>query len=412
MKYKKRIKCRWCNGKKLHKILDLWNMPLAWWFLKKEKIYNEQKIPLDLYFCEECKLVQILNIIDPKVLFQKYFYISSIIPDLKKHFQTYYTFLINNYLINKWDKLLEIWCNDWVLLENFINNDSIFTLWIEPSENVSKLAKNKWLNIINDFFNLNTAKDILNKYWSFNVLTWSNMFAHIDDIVEIIKSAKIILKKEGVFIFEVHYLLDLLKENQYDTIYHEHLTYYSVLAIKNIFIIYWMKIIDVIHLDMHGWWIRVVTCFEDSKHNIKKSVNNFIKEEISYWLENLNNYLDFWKKVLAHKKELVNLLNKLKNNWSKIVWYGAPWRWTILLNYCGINDKILDYIVDISPLRQGMLMPWVHIPIKNPEKLDISSNDYILILAWNYSNSIIEQEKDIFKKWVKFIIPFPKIKIL
>lgn len=408
----KKEKCRWCWSNDIHIFLNLWKMPLAGGFLKKSDIKNETKIPLEVYICKNCKLVQILHVVNPIKLFKNYFYISSIIPELEIHFKEYYFYLKNNFLNKKWSKLLEMWCNDWVLLQNFINDTDIFSLWIDPSENVYKLAKDKWLKVKNDFFNKKSAFNILNEYWKFDVITWSNMFAHIDDISEIIISAKKILKKDGVFIFEVHYLLDLMKGFQYDTIYHEHLTYYSIIAIKKIFWLHNMKIIDVIHLDMHGWGIRVVTSFNNSNHKINKSVNIFIENEINFWLNSLDSYLDFWKKVTFHKDNLLKVLDKIKKEWKNIIWYWAPWRGTILLNYCWIDKKYLDYIVDISPLRQNMLMPWVHLDIKDTKELKHNIPDYILILAWNYSDSIIKQEEELQNKWVKFILPFPKINII
>lgn len=407
-----RDSCRWCWSKKLHKILDLWNMPLAWGFLKSEDIKNEIKIPLDLFYCEECNLVQITSIVNPEILFKNYFYISSVIPKLAKHFYDYSIFLREKYLL--WDnpKILEMWCNDGVLLQNFINDTKIFSLWIEPSNNVSKFAIDKWIQVINTFFTESKSQDIVKEYWEFDIITWSNMFAHIDNIIDVIHWVKNIIKKDWVFIFEVHYLLDLMKDFQYDTIYHEHLTYYSIIAIKKIFELQLMKIIDVIHLDMHGGGIRVVTSLNDSRNIINDSVKKFIDNEIKFWLDKLNTYMNFWDKVIEHKRSLIKILTDLKKEWKQIVWYWAPWRWTILLNYCNIDNTILDYIVDLSPLRKWMLMPWVHLEINDPTISRLSPPDFFLVLAWNYIDSILEQEKDLVNKWVKFIVPFPLINII
>ena len=407
----KKNTCRWCWESNLSKILELWNMPLAWWFLKSEEISIESKIPLDLYFCNNCNLVQICDVVDPEKLFKKYFYISSVIPQLAKHFAEYYNFLKTNYLTSN-SKLLEIWCNDWVLMQNFLNDKDITVIWIDPSENVCKLANEKWINVINNFFTNNSALNLHNEFWDFDVVTWSNVFAHVDDIIDIINGAKTLIWDKWVFIFEVHYLLDLMKDFQYDTIYHEHLTYYSVIAAKKIFELQWMKIIDVIHLDMHWWWIRVVTCSKESVRLVKDSVQSFIVNEIRLWLNIESTFNNFWEKVKAHKNNLNNLLSDIKAQWKTIVWYWAPWRWTILLNYCWIDNKILDYIVDLSPLRKWMLMPWVHVEIVDPKVARDNPPDYFLVLAWNYIDSILEQEKELINKWVKFIIPFPEIKII
>jgi len=387
-------------------------MPLAWGFLKKEEIPDEIKIPLDLYFCENCKLVQICTIVDPVKLFKNYFYISSVIPQLSTHFAEYATYLKQNFLDHAGTKLLEMGCNDGVLLQNFRNNKDVLSLGIDPSENVCQLARNKWLKVINDFFNEKSASYILQQYWKFDVVTGSNVFAHIDDISEIIKWAKMLLHKNSVFIFEVHYLANLMKDFQYDTIYHEHLTYYSVTAAKKIFEINNMKIIDVIHLEMHGGGIRVITALNESERDINPRVNEFLQQEALAGLDKVETFLDFWKQAINHKKELYALLKKIKDEGKSIVGYGAAGRGTILLNYCDIDTSILDYIVDVSPLRQGMLMPGTHIEIKNPSVARKNPPDFFFVLAWNYVDSIIKQERDLQNKGVKFIVPFPKINIL
>jgi ubiquinone/menaquinone biosynthesis C-methylase UbiE len=386
-------------------------MPLAGWFISPENFASEIKIPLELYVCENCKLAQICHIVDPDILFKNYFYISSVIKSLSEHFREYSIFLEKNYLNVPWSKLLEMWCNDGVLLQYFQNNRNISTLGIDPSSNVSKMAQDKWLDVINDFFNVASAEKIAKKYGKFDVLTWSNMFAHIDDIMEIIQSAKMILKDNGVFIFEVHYLYDLLKDFQYDTIYHEHLTYYSVIAIKKIFELQKMKVIDVIHLEMHGWGIRVVTTMEGAIHPILDSVEEFIQKEKEYGMEDMGLYKKMGEEIILHREKLTHMLLDIKNSWKSIVGYGAPGRWTILLNYCNIGTDILDYIVDVSPLRKGMYMPWVHVPIVDPSVAHNSPPDYFLVLAWNYIDSILSQEKILHDQGVKFIVPFPTIHI-
>lgn len=403
---KHRKNCRGCFSEKVTEFLDLGNMPLAGGFLSLQEIEKEKKFPLKVYFCEECGLVQILDVVSPEVLFKNYFYVSSVIKSLSEHFKEFSLFLKKNYLKSPFSKLLEIGCNDGVLLQ-YLRNRKVYG--IDPSDNVSKIAKEKGLKVWTAYFNQKTAKEMLLKIGQVDLVTGSNVFAHVDDIHEIIKAAKIILKPQGVFIVEVHYLKDLLDKLQYDTIYHEHLCYYSVKALKKIFSIEGMKIIDVMHLEMHGGGIRVVTTSNDSNFKIKPSVNEFIKNERGINLRNLKN---FRKKVEKHRKQLVLLLKKIKKSNKNVVGYGAPGRGTILLNYCDIGKDFLDYIVDVSPLRSGKLMPGVHVPIVNPQVAREAVPDYFLVLAWNYALSILDQEKELMKKGAKFIIPFPQIKII
>ena len=398
--------CRGCFGKNIVKFLDLGAVPLAGGFLKKNEIKREKKYPLKVYCCEECGLVQILDIIDPAVLFKKYFYLSSVIKSLSEHFRIYAKYLKREYLKKPSSRLLEFGCNDGVLLQ-YLKDKQAYG--IDPSRNVSEIARKKGFKVWTGYFNQKFARKILGEIGRMDIVTGSNVFAHIDDIHEIIKAAKIILKPEGVLIVEVHYLKDLLEKFQYDTIYHEHLCYFSVGALKKMFETEKMRIIDVIHLDMHGGGIRVVVANVNSSHKEKKSVSDFMKKEKDINLRRLKN---FGKHCQKHRKRLISLLSQIKKRNQRIVGYGAPGRGTILLNYCGIGKNFLDYIVDVSPLRSGRLMPGVHIPIKNPDFARKNPPDYFLVLAWNYTSSILRQEKELVKKGVKFIIPFPKIKIV
>lgn len=404
-----RTSCRGCFSKNIKKFLSLGNMPLAGGFLDAEQIKDEIKIPLDVYFCEDCWLVQILDVVEPSVLFKNYFYISSVIKSLSEHFEDYHKFLLEKYLDKKdKNKILEFGCNDGVLLQYFLDDPAIQAYGVDPSENVWKLAKEKWLNVNTGYFNQDFANNFKHVHGEFDVITGSNVFAHIDDIHEVLNAAKILLKNDWVFIIEVHYLGDLIKDFQYDTIYHEHLTYYSISSLKKIYEIAWFKIIDVIHIPMHGGGIRVVASKETSIHNVEDSVWIFLQNELEDWLTSYLSFELFWEKVLEHKKSLMTLLKNIKNQNKTIVWYWAPWRWTILLNFCWIDKKYLDYIVDVSPLRAGKLMPWVHLPILSPEVARQKHPDYFLILAWNYTNSILEQEQVLYDEWVNFIIPFAK----
>lgn len=422
MIYTHRNDCRGCNSKNIEEILYLGDMPLAGGFLESEEdIKNEQKIPLRLYYCHDCELVQILDIINPEILFKKYFYRSSVIPDLNKHFKDYAHFLKENYCCDKigsetnktcrkTSKALEFGCNDGVLLQH-LKNEGFEAIGIDPSENITNIARDKGLNVITGYFNCNNATKIREQFGEFDVVTGSNVFAHVDDIREIIKAAKIVLKKDGVFIVEVHYLKDLIDKFQYDSIYHEHLCYYSVRSISNILSLENMKIVDVIILDMHGGAIRVICARKDSPIYIKDSVYSIVEEEKDITFKKLK---EFGRIVENHKKKLIKLLNDIKVENKTIVGYGAPGRGTILLNYCGIDKRYLDYIVDISPLRSGKLMPGVHIPIFEIDKArnSMKEGDYFLVLAWNYYKSILKQEKDLITKGVKFIIPLPKIEVI
>lgn len=331
---------------------------------------------------------------------------------MKKHFKSYATFLKESYLSKPRSSLLEFGCNDGALLEEFLAEPHIRILGIDPSENVSQMAKAKKIPVITDYFTTKTARTIVQQYGKMDVVTGSNVFAHVDDVHEIIKAAKIVLSPEGVFIIEVHYLGSLMKEFQYDTIYHEHLTYYSVSALKILFGLQQMRIVDVQMLTMHGGGIRVIACREDAHHKQKRSVSTILQEEQLRGLSRPDTFTTFGDACKKHRAHLISFLQSINNKNSSIVGYGAPGRGTMLLNYCQITNAYLDYVVDISPLRYGKYVPGVHLPIYHPRKVKKNPPNYILILAWNYAESILEQEKELRAQGVQFIIPFPTIGLL
>lgn len=406
----RRKNCRGCFSTRVTCFLDFGKMPLSGAFLSRTLQKDEIKYPLKVFFCHRCGLVQIFHVIDPEVLFKTYFYSSSVIPSLYKHFQDYAEFLKKNYL-RSGSQLLEFGSNDGVLLENFKKSD-IHAIGVDPSENVSKIAKKKGLNVIVDYFNKKCVKKIFNTYGQMDVVTGSNVFAHIDNIHEVLESAIMLLKPDGVFIVEVHYLGDLIEDYQYDTIYHEHLSYYSLIALNNIFRLRNLKIIDVIRMDMHGGGIRVVAAKKGSNRKPSKRVHDLIKMEKEQKLDTLGPFMKFKEKREAHRIKLLKLLKNIKKKGKRIVGYGAPGRGVTLLNYCNIGKDYLDYVVDSSPLRIGKLMPGVHIPIYPPTKPRHNPPDYFLVLAWNYIESILMQESDLQSRGVEFIVPFPRIKVL
>ena len=387
-------------------------MPLAGNFVNKKDVYKkEPKFPLDLYFCKKCKLVQVKDTINAEFLFKKYNYSSSTIKVLNEHFKDYSKEIIKKYKNKSQFKILEFGCNDGVLLSKLVKCDNFVCLGVDPSRNISNLAKKKSIDIVNDYFNENTAKSILKKYNKFDYITASNVFAHIDDIHSVIKASKILLKENGFLVIEIHYLIELLNLNQYDFFYHEHVNYYSILSLKKLFGIHNLEIIKIKKTKMHGGSLRV---FLKKKTLKKNTQNNRLEKYIKY--ENKINYSffnEFNRNILSQKKEINKILFKLKKQNKNIFGYGASGRGTTFLNYCNINNKIINTIIDESPYRSGKIMPGVKIPIKNFNYLKRNSKkiDFLLIIAWNYKNTIIKKVKKINKN-VKFIIPFPKPKII
>ena len=403
--------CRVCGNKKIKKIINLGNMPLAGNFIQKSELGKKEiKVPLILYFCNKCKLVQVKDSINPKILFNAYNYSSSTILSLNDHFANYAKKIKKIYQKTKKVKILEFGCNDGVLLKKFKNQKKFFCLGVEPSKNISKLAKKKGINIINNYFNKDTANKILFEYNKFDYITGSNVFAHIDDIHSVVEASKILLKDDGKLVIEVHYLLDLINLNQYDFFYHEHLNYYTINSLKFLFKSYNFEIKKIEKINFHGGSIRVTL----QKYNLKKKQSIQLKKILNDEKNvNLKYFAKFKKNIFQQRNDVLRILNKLILSNKKIIGFGASGRGTTFLNFCNINKKYIEYIIDGSPLRAGKFMPGMKIPIHNMEYLKKNSKeiDYILIIAWNYKSSIIKQIKKI-NKDIKFIIPFPKPKIL
>lgn len=407
--YKVRKVCRLCGSKELSMFLDMGWMPHAGDFLKEKDIGTEKHYPLKVHFCNECGLVQVLHVINPDTLFKDYRYLSSV--GLKDHFEKYANLMFDKFL-KKGDSVVEIGSNDGVLLSP-LRELGVEVLGVDPAENVSEIAKNKGLPTMVDYFDGEVAEKILKKHQAADAVFANNVLAHIDNMIEVFSGIKRLLKDEGVLVFEVHYLPDLVESLQYDFFYNEHLSYYTLHSLAPFIEEYGMEIFDVDKIDVHSGSIRVY---------VKKKINKKIKSESSVQkvlkFEEKEGYLDdsamidFGRRVKEHKTVMVNKLKEIKKEGKSIVGYGAAGRGNTLLNYCGIGEEVLEYIVDESPERYGRYTPGTHIPIVKPEVFRKNYPDYALLIAWSYSDMIIEKERAFRSKGGKFLIPLPKLKVM
>lgn len=403
--------CRVCKGNNLIKILDLGTMPLANNLLREDDLKkSEPKFPLAVYFCKDCNLLQLLDLVNPEILFKHYFYQTSTSRPLAEHFVELGNNLADRFIDKKDDLFIDIGGNDAVLLDNIKNRCRVLN--IEPARNIAEISKNKGVETVCEFFNKGVAEKIREKYGLAKVVTATNVFAHIDDLESVLKGIEILIGDKGVFVFEVHWaanLLGLAGIGGFDQIYHEHLSYFSLLAVEKLINRFNLKIFDIKTVPIHGQSLQVYV----GKNNVSlESVKEFLEKERKMGLDNLETYLNFSKEVEKNKKELSDLLLRLKKENKKIVGYGAPGKGTTLLNYFQIGKEILDFIIDDSPLKQGNYVPGVRIPIAAREKLEECRPDYLLLLAWNYEESILQKEQKLRKEGVKFIIPVPKVKII
>lgn len=409
MSYIHKDTCRICKSAHLTRILALGEHPPVDNFIKETELKNEKRYPLDVYFCNTCNLVQLLDVVDEGELFHgDYAYFSSASKPLVDHFHSYAEDLKNEYL-KEGDLVVDIGSNDGILLQFF--GEQYRVLGIEPSSNVAELARKKGVDTLDGFFTIAMAEEIVKKYGKAKVISANNVFAHIDDIDEIIRAVKILLADDGVFVTESHYLLDLVSKLEFDTVYHEHLCYYSVKPLMHFFGRFDMEIHDVRRVPTHGGSIRVYARFAKGEP-VLESVDALLALEEQEGLHSLARFESFQKDVEAIREELVKLIRGFRKEGKIVSAYGAPAKGNTLLNFCGFTSDDISYVTDTTPYKIGLFTPGSHIPVVSPEILINETPEYILLLAWNYRDFILEKEKDLRTRGTQFIIPVPKVEII
>ncbi len=410
--YSSRKKCGICNGTNFSVILDLGEQPPSDAFIENIKLISQEiKFPLRLGLCNDCFFVQLLDIVDKEFLFNDYPYMTSASKPIVEHFKKYANEIYNDYLISKNEStVLEIASNDGSMLLEF-KKLGAKVLGIEPAENIAKIANELGILTKNHFFSSTIAKEI-SKTENISVVVANNVVAHVDDLHDFMEGIKILIKENGIFVFEVPYLNDLIQKLEFDTIYHEHLSYFALSPIINLVHQFGLEVFDIKKQTVHGGTIRV---FITKKGNIlqKNSVQKFLDEEHQYGLDKILTYEKFAQNVINLKSDLIESIIKLKKEKKSLIGYGASAKGNVLLNYCNIDHTILDFIIDTTPLKQGKFTPGTHIPVLPPNAMENKGDgDLILLLAWNYEDTILEKEKLFRSKGGKFLIPIPKPRIL
>lgn len=406
-KFLKRNTCRGCKSRALTKILDLGNMPPANAFFDPAKNLEEDIFPLVAYVCENCHLFQLLDVVDPKILFAHYDYLTSASAPLADHFCKEARYLAERFSLSQKDLIVEIGGNDGALLEESKKISRVLN--VEPAANIVEISGAKGIETMSEFFTESLAHKILKKLGKAKIIVANNVMAHIDDLDDVFSGIKVLLADDGAFVFEVHWLGNLMGKGGFDQIYHEHLCYYSLIALKTLVERMGLKIFDVETVPIHGESMRV---YAAKNFPVQKSVKDFLDKEKKLGLNKTETFLKFKNKVAENKKKIIALLADLKKHNKTIVGYGAPAKGNTLLNYCGVTADLVDFITDTTPLKQGLSAPGSRIPIYAPAKLQESTPDYILLLAWNYADAIIAKEADLRKNGVKFILPVPEPKII
>lgn len=407
------INCRLCKSKKLFNFLDLGNHPPSDQFRKKDQLQEPVIFyPLNVNLCEDCGFIQLGYVVPPEILYQDdYPYESSTTETGKKHYYDFASTVVKQFNFNKTDLAVDIGSNVGVLLEGF-KIMGLRTNGVDPAPNICVLAEQRGISTINDFFGENAVTQILQSKGKASVITGTNVFAHVDDLESFMSSVKkLIDEKKGIFIIEAPHLLPLIKNLEYDTIYHEHLSYISIEPLIPFFEKFDMEVIRVDQKEIHGGSIRI---FVSNKGNylVDESVSNIIRNENNEQLRSKDNLLQFAKKVAENKSSINQLIQKLKSENKKIVAVSAPAKGMTLLNYCKLDRQTLDYVTEKSQLKIGRFTPGGDIPVVSDDMLLKEKPDYALLLAWNFAEEIINNNKEYRNNGGKFIIPIPTPKIV
>jgi len=408
-----KMNCRFCHKELINIFVDLGKSPLSNAFLKKEMLeISEKKYPLCAFICDNCFLVQIDEFEKPENIFDNYAYFSSFSKTWLQYAENYVDMMIKRFDFNEKDLVIEIASNDGYLLQ-FFKEKNIPILGIEPAENVAKMAREKGITTIIKFFSVNTANELKKEGKNPDLILGNNVLAHVPNLNDFIQGLKVLLKSTGIITLEFPHILQLIQKNQFDTIYHEHFSYFSLLTINKIFSYHGLKVFDVEEIPTHGGSLRIyVKHSENNNFSIEQNVSTILEKEKQHGLDKISTYTDFIKNVEEIKKQLQKFVQDAKKSGKKIVCYGAAAKGNTLLNYCEIDKEFIDYSVDQNPFKQGLFLPGTHIPIKNPDEIQNTKPNYLLIIPWNLKNEIMEQRKYIRDWGGKFVIPIPEVTIL
>lgn len=403
--------CRLCGGTDLPVILSLGETPLANSLLTEERLQQpEPRFALDVAFCPGCSLVQITETVPPETLFRDYAYFSSFSDTMLRHAREIAEGLIERRKLGPESLVVEIASNDGYLLRNFVEA-GVPVLGIEPARNIAKVAEERGVRTLAEFFGADLATGLAAEGQQADVILANNVMAHVPDINGVVAGIKALLKPDGVFVMETPYVKDLVDHLEFDTIYHEHLLYYSLTALENLYQRHGLAAVDVEWVPIHGGTLRV-SVTHAGREGDRPAVRKLLDEEAGWGVGTRAFYDGFADRVENLRTELWGLLAGLKGQGKRIAAYGASAKGSTLLNYVGIGRETLDFVVDRSTVKQGKYTPGTHLPIHAPEQLLSESPDYVLLLTWNFAQEILEQQSEYRQRGGRFILPLPEPKIV
>jgi SAM-dependent methyltransferase len=405
--------CRFCGSRLDHTVVDLGLSPLCESYVPAEKLgAMEAFYPLHVRVCAECLLVQIPEFVPPDDIFTEYAYFSSYSSAWLKHAEDYVGMISERLALDAGSSVVELASNDGYLLQYFVRR-GIPSLGIEPAANTARAAAEKGVETLVRFFGRGLAEELRAAGRQADLVIGNNVLAQVPDLNSFVAGIRVLLKPTGTATLEFPHLLRLIEGNQFDTIYHEHFSYFSLLATERILAAHRLTLFDVEELWTHGGSLRVyVRPAEDSSRPVSPRVTALREAERAAGLHRPESYARFQERVRETKRKLLTLLIDVKRQGKRIAGYGAPGKGNTLLNYCGIGPDFLDFTVDRNPYKQGRFLPGTHVPIHAPEHLAREKPDYIFILPWNLKDEIVAQLRDARTWGARFIVPIPEPEIL
>lgn len=403
-------KCLICESY-IDPFISFGKMPIANNFVLAEHFGDEFFFELQVGFCEKCKMVQLMELVDRERMFHDHYaFYSSTSTRMALHFEDFADNVCQNYLTDTDPFVVEIGSNDGIMLRHFANR-RIRHLGVEPSLNVAEVSINKGMNVVPDFFDADLAKRIIREYGQADAILGANVMCHIPYLHSVVQGIKILLKPKGVMIFEDPYLADIIQKTSYDQIYDEHAFYFSVASVSHLFDLYGLEVISVEPQGVHGGSMRYVIGHKNA-YQVASSVPDYLTKEREMGIYRIDTYETFRKNIEQSKKELVGLLKNLKKQNKRVVGYGATSKSTTILNYCGITPELIEFISDTTPIKQGKFSPGAHIPVDSYQRFERNYPDYSLLFAWNHSKEIMEKEKRFRSLGGKWIVYVPKVEVL
>lgn len=400
------------NSLQKQQIMSFGKMPIANRFLSQEEFSKEYFFELAVAFCHKTKMFSLIEQPDPEMMFhESYAFFSSTSKMMAEHFKrmadNYLEYLIKN---PKEAFIVELGSNDGIMLQHFAKS-GIKHLGIEPSSNVAEAARKNGVNTITEFFNVNVAQQVKQEYGKADIISAANVMCHIPDLASVAKGVNILLKKEGIFVFEDPYLGDVIQKTSYDQIYDEHVYIFSVQSVINVFSVYDLEVFHVERQTTHGGSMRYYLCRKGS-YAKRDSVKEQLEIETFLGIDKLETYKKFANACEKNRQDFINLLRQLKGAGKRVIGYAATSKSTTVLNYCGIGPDLIEYICDTTPIKQGKFSPGMHIPIRPYLDFKKDKPDYAVLFAWNHAQEIFDKEKDFIANGGKWIVFVPEVKVL